>query len=537
MADIREWENAANDNNKGAVPDFPVENQDKSSVNNCARENMAALRRAFENAPWVNLFQAGDTVSYQSADTIRVATNDYTAFFTAGRRIRVRSGSDPWVEREVASSVYGTDTNVTLASADPAPTTAVPNPIDTVEVFLGSSHQAAHHEVGTTTGKIPRIEDLGDGATLDQGDGGGFDADSVDGKHFSDITDEIAAVATAQNLLINSDFGIWQEFGPAKARGAFDVQFADGWAPVGSPTAAATDCERTTTSTEIPAGNDSGLRIEQSVADQECIGVYQIMEARSVKHLRGRTVSLSFQADALPGTANDVETIRWALLERIGTEDSPPASVVTTWSGAPLVPTAYTSDWTEIATGTGDLTVGGFVEVKGEMLSVGVNTTNLCLLIWASESDARTYGVGDGFNLGAVHVGAGDTAVPYTMEDPTDRLRRCQRFFYKSMELDDPAADNQGATNTIALHSDGLGDIFASERHPVVMHSAPTGSQWTVLSATAGRLRRVFDGNNAEAFNGTLSTTETSWRYYDSFVSDNNFWFEIHISFDAKFWG
>jgi hypothetical protein len=538
MADIKEWENTGSANNKGATPDFPVQNQDKSTVNDCARENMAALRRAFENVPWVNLVQAADTVSYVSNDSFQIAGADYTVLFNVpGLRVRVGLNSAAWVEREISSAAFGTDTTVTLKNTDPSPTTAIANPSNTVEIFIGSSHQAAHHEVGTTTGKIPRIEDLGDGALLDQGTGNTFDADTVDGKHFSDITDEIAAVATASNLLINSDFGIWQEFGPTKFRGVSDEQFCDGWAPVGDTVADAVDTERTTTSTEIPSGQDSGLRVEQTVADQQAIGVYQIVEARVVKPLRSKTVSLSFQCDALTGTANDVETIRWQLLEWTGTEDTFTADPINSWSTAPRSPDGYATGWALLKAGSQDLTGGGFVSCTDEMITLTSGANNLLLVIWASESDDRFYGIGDGFNLGAVQLGAGDTAVPYTMEDEQTRLRRCQRFYWKSFELDTAVANNAAASGTMMTVIDGLRDFIFSTQHPVLMHSAPTMSNWSVLSASANQIRYPGTGGTTSLSWSTV-ITDRNFRAHDTDAGGSaNLYGEIHLSFDARFWG
>lgn len=114
MTDVRSWANTAASNNQ-QPPDGWPENQLPSTVNDCAREDMAAVRRQFEAAQW---FDEGDTPTYVSATSFTVV-GDKTAFYVAGRAF--------WAED--ATNLYG----VIVSSAYSSPNTTV-----TVRLFSGS---------------------------------------------------------------------------------------------------------------------------------------------------------------------------------------------------------------------------------------------------------------------------------------------------------------------------------------------------------------------------------------------------------------
>ena len=93
MSDIKTWSTAAASNNAASPNGFP-EGMPPSGVNDSAREAMAAVRRWYENAQWIDL---GDPPVYASANTFTFAS-DKTATYTTGRRLKLTD----------ASTLYGT---------------------------------------------------------------------------------------------------------------------------------------------------------------------------------------------------------------------------------------------------------------------------------------------------------------------------------------------------------------------------------------------------------------------------------------------
>lgn len=91
MSDIRDWSTVAENNSK-TPPDGWPENMAPSDVNNTARENMAAAKRAYLQSPYMS---PGGTVVYVNETTVTIADDDlntdYSQFYTAQRRIKVLS--------------------------------------------------------------------------------------------------------------------------------------------------------------------------------------------------------------------------------------------------------------------------------------------------------------------------------------------------------------------------------------------------------------------------------------------------------------
>lgn len=107
MANVSTWSKTAASNNS-TPPDGWPENQAPSTVNDCAREMMAALRTQFENSEWFNY---GDTVSYNSSTIFKV-TGDQTARYASNARVKAFATAT--IYGTVVSSSYTTETTVTI---------------------------------------------------------------------------------------------------------------------------------------------------------------------------------------------------------------------------------------------------------------------------------------------------------------------------------------------------------------------------------------------------------------------------------------
>lgn len=109
MSDIKDWSNAAASNSSAPPDGFP-ENQAPNTLNNSAREVMAAVRRQHEDAEWINL---GYTCTNASTTTFTISGVDATSHFVAGRRIRIVDATTLY--GEVVSSSFSTNTTVTVS--------------------------------------------------------------------------------------------------------------------------------------------------------------------------------------------------------------------------------------------------------------------------------------------------------------------------------------------------------------------------------------------------------------------------------------
>lgn len=114
MADVSAWNSTAASNNSES-PDGFKENMLPSGVNDSAREVMAAIRRWYEDAQWINL---GHTPTQTSGTAFTIPT-DVTATYEANRRIKMYGSSMGTFYGTISSSAYSapnTTVNVTMDS-------------------------------------------------------------------------------------------------------------------------------------------------------------------------------------------------------------------------------------------------------------------------------------------------------------------------------------------------------------------------------------------------------------------------------------
>lgn len=138
MSDVKNWSTVAANNN-AAPPNGWPENMAPSNVNNCARENMAALKRAYLQLPY---FSPGGTVTYVNASTFTIADDtigtEYNKFYTPGRRIKVLSPT---------GDIFGFVGTSTYSSGSSTITVALDNeadlPSNVTDVYVGLTQEDA----------------------------------------------------------------------------------------------------------------------------------------------------------------------------------------------------------------------------------------------------------------------------------------------------------------------------------------------------------------------------------------------------------
>ncbi len=109
MTGIELYSTTAASNNSSPPNGWP-EGQAPSSVNDCARQMMAAIRTWYESAEWVNL---GHTPTYIGATQFSVTT-DLTTTYQVGRRIRAVGTTPFTIYGTISASVYASVTTVTV---------------------------------------------------------------------------------------------------------------------------------------------------------------------------------------------------------------------------------------------------------------------------------------------------------------------------------------------------------------------------------------------------------------------------------------
>lgn len=163
---ISQWSVTAGNNNSG-VPDGAPENWTGSQINDWGRQTMAVVRAWYDDPQWLEVTyelpsRGAKTLTKVDADTLDVVAANATAYFVAGRRIRIIGATT--VTCYVASSALnGADTRIEVGTSCTVPTAPT-----TVNVYFGADLRSAAFDA--------------------EGSGGGLDADTVDGDHASELS-------------------------------------------------------------------------------------------------------------------------------------------------------------------------------------------------------------------------------------------------------------------------------------------------------------------------------------------------------------
>ena len=140
---LEEWSLTAATNGF-ASPDGPTVNWTGSQINDWGREMMSVVRQWYDDPEWLSITRELATrgvkaVQKIDASSFRVVGCDATAYFTAGRRVRMRAGAGPThAESHVDSTgavLSGSDTIVTIVGSN-VPTTILD---DGADVYFAKS--------------------------------------------------------------------------------------------------------------------------------------------------------------------------------------------------------------------------------------------------------------------------------------------------------------------------------------------------------------------------------------------------------------
>ena len=218
----------------------------------------------------------------------------------------------------------------------------------------------------------------------------------------------------AGNLLINGGFNIDQRLA---ASNSDDTYAHDCWYALTETGAIAVS-----TVTGAEDGTPYMARLTQSQASAQRMGYAQIIEGKDCKKLRGQQAVFNFGRYRCSAS----QSIRFAILEWTGTEDSVTSDVVNDWTsstytagnfflGANLTVSGVTSQTPSAAT----LTDGTSLVV-----TLGSSFNNLIVFVWTEATAAQNVTL----DLSKAFIGQGAAAPVFQYLPFNSELQRCQRY-------------------------------------------------------------------------------------------------------------
>ena len=153
MSDLSTWKPTSEGNNTGAPPDHAVENGTTiAELNNCMREDQAAVRRWYEDPAWRDYGDDGADIK-RIDDTTFEVPGDQTALYYVGQRVKILNNGTKLATIESISIATG-DTQITCeldgaSVIDDNPT----------QIYAGTPKDGS--EVGGLAGALAKADGVG----------------------------------------------------------------------------------------------------------------------------------------------------------------------------------------------------------------------------------------------------------------------------------------------------------------------------------------------------------------------------------------
>jgi len=330
-----------------------------------------------------------------------------------------------------------------------------------------------------------------------------------------------------KNILINSNFDIWQRGVTSTANG----YTCDKWKDANSGgTKIITRETFTLGQTDVPNNPKYFHRTDITIATTEInehINFQQRIE--SVEELAGESITASFWAKA-----NTTKDIAFEMSQSFGTGGSPSASV----NEIAVTTISLTSSWQKFEINA------TIPSISGKTLGTD-NNNFLRLRLWyaaGSNFDARTNSLGHQtgtFDVAQLKLEKGATATPYANRPIAEELALCQRYFEKSYNLETPVGSIT-LEGILYFRQDRISTTNASARQTnaqtnfkVTKRAIPTMIGYNCDTGTAGQVRTTADDNyTIDAFVGV---GQHGFPSLDTTASvDANKTFQLHWTADAE---
>lgn len=413
---------------------------------------------------------AGPTPTYVSGTSFTLV-GDQTATFHVGRRLKT-SNTGGTIYSLITNSVFGAVTTVT---------------VENDSGVLDSGLSAVSYGVlSQTNPSIPSAIELGAGTT--SAPSLSRQTDENTGLYFP-VADAVGLVAGGsevararssgssfyrRNILTNGSMQINQrQNGSTSADDVYGT--VDRWY-----TLSQSNPITPTQQTLQEDGQPYNVRLTQSNAAAQRMGIAQIVEARDSQAYRGAAVVLSARI-----RCSSSQAINYAILEWTGTADSVTSDVVLDWTNATLTAGNFflAANLTVNPTGTTTPTANTWTSISAQVtLSSSLN--NLIVFFWTSGTAAQNVTL----DIGKVQLEHGAIATEFERVPMEVEISRCQRYYQKSFPYATAPAQNNGSgTGEHRMQSIAAGGGGALVRsyvpYPVLMR---TTASLTFYNPAAG---------------------------------------------------
>lgn len=229
----------------------------------------------------------------------------------------------------------------------------------------------------------------------------------------------------APNLALNGNFDSWQRgtsfTSTSSPANNDDTYLVDLWTLLSDGN---DRVDVTQEASVIPSGSRYAVKLDVETvgSPSQKFGLLHMLEAADVVALRGRSLSLSFQARTTGGA---VRNLRAGILAWTGAADAPTSDVVSAWGAEGANPTLV-ANWAFENTPANLVLSNAFQTFKIENVAFDTaGANNLGIFIWADDTDLVA---GDLVYLSQVLLTVGQQAGEYPPETFSETVERVGRF-------------------------------------------------------------------------------------------------------------
>ena len=192
------------------------------------------------------------------------------------------------------------------------------------------------------------------------------------------------------------------------------------------------------TQTNPENGQANCIRLTQSNASAQRMGLAQIIESVNCIDLRAVVLSLSGRL-----RCSSAQALRWAVLEWTGTANSVTSDIVADWTSTTYTASNFfIASTSVVASGTLTPTANTWTALTE---TVGVPTSsanNLIVFVWTSGTAAQNVTL----DIGLMQLEAGGSATPFERRTFAAEWAICQRYYEKSFNIGTAPAQNVTVT-------------------------------------------------------------------------------------------
>jgi len=248
---------------------------------------------------------------------------------------------------------------------------------------------------------------------------------------------EAGQLASFRNRLINGGFQLNQRSATSNSD---DTYCLDRWFVLTESGAVAA-----TQLTNPEAGAPYGLRLTQSQASAQRMGVAQIVEANRSFDLRGIVTTLAGRV-----RCSAAADIRYAVLEWTGSADSVTSDVVLDWTSASFNAGGFflSSNLNVLATGEVTCAAATWRSLDALNATPGASANNIIVMIWTEAQAAQNVTL----DLNRMQCEPGAVATPFEARPLTIERMLCERFYRRLMR----GVYGQAILSSVVFVADGL---------------------------------------------------------------------------------